>query len=159
MWYRIKAWLTDPDHNLWIMPTIGVIFALVFSLAAAIGNRYLAEDAVPSIAAETLSSLLDIIASSMLTVTTFSLSIMVTALGSTSDNATPRARVFVVADDSTRLTIASFVSALFMPSSHEWHWECSIMARKDTLFYLSVRFWCCCILFLFLFVGCNAYHN
>lgn len=111
MWYRIKAWLTDPDRNLWIMPTIGVIFALVFSLTAAMGNRYLAEDAVPSIAAETLSSLLDIIASSMLTVTTFSLSIMVTALGSTSDNATPRARVFVVADDSTRLTIASFVSA------------------------------------------------
>ena len=43
MWYRIKAWLTDPDRNLWIMPTIGVIFALVFSLVAAIGNRYLAE--------------------------------------------------------------------------------------------------------------------
>lgn len=111
MWYRIKTWLTDPARNLWIMPTVGVVFALIFSLMAAMGNRYLAEDAVPSISAETLSSLLDIIASSMLAVTTFSLSIMVTALGSASSNATPRARVFVIADDSTRLAIASFVSA------------------------------------------------
>lgn len=71
MWYRLKLWFSDPAKNLWVHPTIGALFAMAFSLMAVIGNRYIPQGVVPAITAETLSSLLDIIASSMLAVTIF----------------------------------------------------------------------------------------
>ncbi|WEI10749.1 DUF2254 domain-containing protein [Acinetobacter soli] len=111
MWYRLKLLLSDPSKNLWVHPTLGAIFAILFSLLASVGNYLLPEHYVPHISAETLSSLLDIIASSMLAVTTFSLSIMVSALASTSNTATPRARLLIIEDDYTRIAIASFISA------------------------------------------------
>ena len=47
----------------------------------------------------------------MLAVSTFSLSIMVSAFASASSSATPRATELVMGDDNTRLAIASFISA------------------------------------------------
>lgn len=111
MWYKLKLWLTDPTKNLWLHPTFGALFAIVFSLIAALGNYVIPVDAVPNIEADTVSSLLDIIASSMLAVTTFSLSIMVSAFASASSSATPRAYQLMMADDNTRTAIASFISA------------------------------------------------
>ena len=111
MLYKFKILLTDPSKNLWIQPTLGAIFAIIFSLLAVLGNYFIPIDYVLNITAETLSSLLNIIASSMLAVTTFSLSIMVSALTSTSNSATPRARPLIIENDYTRIAIASFISA------------------------------------------------
>lgn len=111
MWYRLKLWFSDPAKNLWVHPTIGALFAMAFSLMAVIGNRYIPQGVVPAITAETLSSLLDIIASSMLAVTIFSLSIMVSAFAAASSGATPRAYKLMIGDNNTRTAITSFISA------------------------------------------------
>ena len=111
MWYKIKIWLQNPSENLWLTPALGAIFAIFFSLFATASRYFIPANAVPNISIETLSSLLDIIASSMLAVTTFSLSIMVAAFASASSSGTPRAYKLMMNDDNTRLAITSFISA------------------------------------------------
>lgn len=111
MWYKLKLWWNNPAENLWFTPALGAIFALFFSLFATFSRYIIPADIVPNISVETLSSLLDIIASSMLAVTTFSLSIMVAAFASASSSGTPRAYKLMMSDDRTRLAITSFISA------------------------------------------------
>lgn len=111
MFYRWLLWLRKPSNNLWVTPTLGALLAIVFALAASLGTHYLEEEIFPPIDQETLASLLDVLASSMLAVSTFSLSIMVSAFASASSSATPRATELVMGDDNTRLAIASFISA------------------------------------------------
>lgn len=111
MWYRILIRLKKPSNTLWVMPAIGAAVAIIFAFMAFLGTFYLPPQLLPDIKRDLLQSLLDIITSSMLAVITFSLSIMVSAFASASANATPRATELIMADDDTRLTIASFISA------------------------------------------------
>lgn len=82
-----------------------------FSLFAIASQYFIPASTVLNISIDTLGSLLDIIASSMLAVTTFSLSIMVAAFASASSSGTPRAYSLMMSDDNTRLAISSFISA------------------------------------------------
>lgn len=93
------------------MPTFGALIAIVFAFMAFLGTFYLPSNALPNIKSNILEGLLDIISSSMLAVTIFSLSIMVSAFASVSSNATPRATELIMGDDNARITIASFISA------------------------------------------------
>ena len=111
MWYKLKIWLQNPSENLWLTPALGAIFATFFSLFATASRYFIPDSLVPNISIETLGSLLDIISSSMLAVTTFSLSIMVAAFASASTSGTPRAYSLMMNDDNTRVAIASFISA------------------------------------------------
>lgn len=111
MWYKIFIWLKKPSNTLWVMPALGAVIAIVFAFMAFLGTFYLPPELLPDIKRDILQGLLDIIASSMLAVITFSLSIMVSAFSSASANATPRATELIMADDNTRITIASFISA------------------------------------------------
>ena len=111
MWHRIQLVLANPSKSLWVHPALGAVFAIVFSLLAKWGGSFFSASAVPNIAVDTLSDLLNILSSSMLAVTTFSLSIMVSALASGANSATPRARLLIMSDDSARIAIASFISA------------------------------------------------
>lgn len=111
MWLKIKLWLSNPAQNLWVQPTLGALFAIGFSVLASITHYFIPEHWLIEISASTLSDLLDIISGSMLAVSTFSLSIMVSALVATSSSISPRARVLVMSDASTRLAITSFITA------------------------------------------------
>lgn len=64
------------------------------------------------VGAEAVDNILNILASSMLAVTTFSLSIMVTAYGSATTNVTPRATRLVVEDVTTQNVLATFIGSL-----------------------------------------------
>lgn len=61
--------------------------------------------------AEAVDNILNILASSMLAVTTFSLSIMVAAYGSATTNVTPRATRLVVEDVTTQNVLATFIGS------------------------------------------------
>lgn len=108
---KLKFYWTDPSKTLWVQPTFGAMFAIVFSLIAKINSDILPSDWVIDVETDILSDLIGIVASSMLAVTTFSLSIMVSALSAVANGATPNARVMIVADDSTRIAISNFISA------------------------------------------------
>lgn len=106
-----KTWRRT-RHSLWFMPALGGALASFAALAAVLINGVVPDtDSIPEIDQETLDSLLEVIASSMLAVTTFSLSILVAAFASASNGATPRATALVMQDRSTQTAIASFIAA------------------------------------------------
>ncbi len=109
--YRWLLWLKDPENRLWVKPAVGSLAAVLFALLAVLANRFIPADVLPDIERETLDGLLRIIASSMLAVTTFSLSIMVAAFATAAGNASPRATELVAGDEDTHTAITAFISA------------------------------------------------
>lgn len=109
MFKRLLLWLRSPGNTLWIQPALGALLAVFAALFAALEN--FEPGVLPEIGQDTLADLLGVLASSMLAVSTFSLSIMVSAFAAASNGATPRATELVMGDDRTRRAIASFISA------------------------------------------------
>lgn len=109
--YRFALWLCDPRNLVWTTPALASVIAVALALAAAGGNAWIPPGVLPDIERGTLDTLLGVIASSMLSVTTFSLGIMLSAFASASSGATPRATELVMGDDGTRVAIASFIAA------------------------------------------------
>ncbi len=109
--YRILLWLRDRRNLVWTTPAAASVIAVAMAFSAAAGNVWLPPELLPNIKAETLESLLGVLATSMLSVTTFSLAVMVSAFAAAASGTTPRALELVMGDDSTRLAIASFIAA------------------------------------------------
>lgn len=111
---KVSHWLstlTAKSNRIWLTPAIWSILAVVFALLASWLGRVVPEVWVPEIELDTLEGLLDVVASSMLAVTTFSLSIMVGAFANAASSTTPRATTVVMSDEVTHAAIASFLSA------------------------------------------------
>lgn len=111
MFQRFLLILNRPSNRLWIEPAGWGLFAVLWVLLADYFGGLIPQDFLPTIKLETVNGLIDILASSMLAVSTFSLSIMVSAAASASSAATPRATELVMGDDNTRRTIATFIAA------------------------------------------------
>ncbi|MDM7941062.1 MAG: DUF2254 family protein [Hydrogenophaga sp.] len=109
--YRTLIWLKAAENRLWVKPAAGSVVAVVIALLAAVGNRLIPAGLLPDIERGTLDSLLGVIASSMLAVATFSLSIMVAAFSSAAVGASPRAIELVAGDADTQNAITTFISA------------------------------------------------
>ncbi|MDO5087254.1 MAG: DUF2254 domain-containing protein [Comamonadaceae bacterium] len=108
---RLRRLWKELQEQLWFKPAWWGLLATVVALMAAFANRLIPEDLVPDIEQQTLQSLLTIIASSMLSVSTFSLSILVQAFSSAAGSASPRALRVVMADDNAQTAIAAFIAA------------------------------------------------
>ena len=104
LWRRLKG-------RLWLRPTLWSVAAVAAALLAALANHLPLPSGLPIIGQSALEGLLTIIASSMLTVSTFSLSILVSAFASAASTASPRATRLVMADDSAQHAISAFISA------------------------------------------------
>ncbi|MDD0823336.1 DUF2254 domain-containing protein [Mannheimia sp. AT1] len=111
MFYRWFLNLKQPHNRLWLSTILSTLFAIGFAFAAKLSTVFLPADILPNIELDTLNSLLDVIASTMFAVSTFSLSIMVSAFSSAANSVTPRATTLVVDDKASRRTISSFISA------------------------------------------------
>lgn len=98
-------------RQLWVRTSaIGVMGILIAVLSAVI-ELYLPWELSGEVSREAVDSLLSILASSMLAVTTFSLSIMVSAYGSATNTATPRATRLLIEDALTQTVLANFVGS------------------------------------------------
>lgn len=109
-----KQWWLDlkkPANLIWLQPAAAALFALLYIGLTVFATKFLPPDIFPNIDTKTLDSLLTIIASSMLAISTFSLSIMVSAFASAGSGATPRATELVMGDNGTRLAISSFIAS------------------------------------------------
>lgn len=111
MMYQWLLTLKKPSNQLWVTPAIWALVTVSFVFSLRLGARTLKAGILPDITQDTLDGLLDVIASSMLAVSTFSLSIMVSAFVSAASNATPRATDLVMGDQNTRTAITSFICA------------------------------------------------
>lgn len=106
-----EYFLRELRSSLWVKPSITGLAAIGWVSIAYVGAKYLPDKLKIDIERDILINLLGILASTMLTVATFSVAAMVSAFASVSTTATPRATRIVMQDKSTQNSLTSFLSA------------------------------------------------
>lgn len=98
-------------RELWVRTAIISALAVVAVVLARVIAPIIPGDIAKSFGKDAALSVLNILAGSMLTVTTFSLTIMVTAYQQASSQSTPRAQRVLLADTTTHSVLATFLGA------------------------------------------------
>lgn len=99
------------SRRMWFRASIYGLLGVLTALAGAVAKGWIPDRIAGAIGADSVGNLLAILASSMLAVTTFSLSTMVSAYGAASSGATPRATRLLIADSSAQGALATFIGA------------------------------------------------
>ncbi|MEE4349313.1 MAG: DUF2254 domain-containing protein [Pacificimonas sp.] len=97
--------------QIWFRASLFSLAAIAVALIGAFLPTYLPFPLELELAAGSVNSLLTILASSMLAVTTFSLSIMVNAYAAAATNSTPRATALLIEDSVASNTLATFLGS------------------------------------------------
>ncbi|MVW78094.1 DUF2254 domain-containing protein [Bordetella sp. 02P26C-1] len=97
--------------RLWLRATLIGLLGVAAAIMAALVERYIPWDLPTNIGADAVGTILNIIASSMLAVTTFSLSVMTAAFGAATTNVTPRATRLLIEDRLTQTVLSTFIGA------------------------------------------------
>ena len=108
---RWKWFLIRISKRPWFRASLYSVLGIATALAALVAAPYIPEDVPTKIGSDAVDNILGVLASSMLAVTTFSLSIMVAAYGSATNNVTPRAISLLVEDPTTQNTLSTFVGS------------------------------------------------
>jgi uncharacterized membrane protein len=106
-WYKLRRY----SRRLWVRAGSIALLALVAAWAARPLGPLIPEELAEGLGGGALLRILEILASSMLAVTIFSLSIMVQARQSASTQVTPRSYRLLVEDPTTQTTLATFLGA------------------------------------------------
>ena len=105
-------WITNQlTKRLWFRASLFSLLGVATALLAVVFKDFIPESLPARIGADAVDKILGIIASSMLAVTTFSLSTMVTAYGAASSGVTPRATTLVMEDTTTQNALATFIGS------------------------------------------------
>lgn len=96
-------------RKLWFRASLLAILGLVTALASAEIEELIPWDLSATIGAGAVEGILEILASSMLVITTFSLSVLVAAHNAATANVTPRAAKLLVQDTSSQNVLAVFI--------------------------------------------------
>ena len=111
----ISKWqwfLAQIGRMLWVRATLFTLLGVGAALLATAAQRFWPSDeAALSIGAEAVGSILNILASSMLAVTTFSLTVMVSTYGTATSNITPRATRLLMRDTTTQNVLGTFLGS------------------------------------------------
>jgi uncharacterized membrane protein len=103
--------LRQITRTLWVRASLFALLAITTALIAIPAEHFLPDTLPYKLATDSLGTILNILASSMLAVTTFSLSVMVSAYSAASSTATPRATQLVKADTTTQNVLATFIGS------------------------------------------------
>lgn len=98
-------------RQVWVRAAIFTVIAIVIVLAARFIGPLLPFSFSIGLADNAVDSLLQIIATAMLTVSTFSVTAMVTAFSSATTTATPRSTQLLIADPTSQNAVSTFVGA------------------------------------------------
>lgn len=110
----ISSWvwtLRQFSRRIWVRATLYSLIAVLTALVASVVSPYIPYDLPAKIGADAVDNILGIIASSMLAVTTFSLSTMVSAYSAATSNVTPRATKLIMEDTTTQTVLSTFVGS------------------------------------------------
>lgn len=106
------AWkLLQISRQLWMRTVLFAVLAVVTALMAIAFKGWIPAELAGAIGAPAVDKILTILASSMLTVTTFSLSVMIAAYSAATSNITPRATRLLMEDSTTQNALATFVGS------------------------------------------------
>ncbi|MFI0476477.1 DUF2254 domain-containing protein [Paracoccus jiaweipingae] len=108
---RVLYVLNDWWRRLWVRVVLFSAIAVVAAVLSSTIGKYIPYNPDISLASGSVDDILHILASSMLAVTTFSVSIMVTAYGGATSNATPRSIRLLAQDPLAQNALATFVGS------------------------------------------------
>lgn len=98
-------------RQVWVRAALFTVIAVVVALAARFVGPLLPFSFSFDLADDAVDELLQIIATAMLTVSTFSVTAMVTAFSSATTTATPRSTQLLIADPTSQNAVSTFVGA------------------------------------------------
>ncbi|SNR54227.1 DUF2254 domain-containing protein [Paracoccus sediminis] len=107
---RLRWILSRLRRTLWVRVSLYAVLGVVAAVAATLAS-WLPWPLPIYISAEAIDSLLNVIASSMLAVTTFSVTALTSAYGSATSNATPRATALLTEDEFIQSVLATFIGS------------------------------------------------
>ncbi|WP_029012883.1 DUF2254 domain-containing protein [Niveispirillum irakense] len=107
-WQWIFKQLT---RRLWLRASLIGLLGILTAILAAVVEPYIPWHLPGAMGADSIDSILTIIASSMLSVTTFSLSVMTSAYGAATSNVTPRATRLLMEDRTTQNVLSTFIGS------------------------------------------------
>lgn len=99
------------SRRLWVRAALISLLAVFAVAAAGLLRDYIPDDLSARIGAGSVDGILSILASSMLAVTTFSLTTMVSAYGAATSQVTPRATRLLREDTTTQNVLATFIGS------------------------------------------------
>lgn len=99
------------SRQVWVRAAVFALAAVVFALVAGVVGQLVPFDLAIDLGQDSVGSILQIIATAMLTATTFSVTAMVTAYSSAATSATPRATRLLIADPTSQNALATFLGA------------------------------------------------
>jgi uncharacterized membrane protein len=106
------TWLAAQfSRTLWVRASLFCVLAVVTALVGMGLDPFIPGDLSGVIGADAVDHILDILASSMLAVTTFSLTVMVSAYAVATSNVTPRAIRLLMQDTTTQNVLSTFLGS------------------------------------------------
>lgn len=108
---RIAWELMRLSRTVWVRVTLVAMLALAAAAAAPLLQGVISAEFARGIGADAVRPILNVLATGMLAVTTFSLSVMVTSHRAASAQVTPRAHRLLLADTTTQTVLATFLGA------------------------------------------------
>jgi uncharacterized membrane protein len=110
----MRRWLwilTQVMRRLWVRASAIGILGVLAAILAAVAERFVPWQVPGNIGANAVGTILNIMAASMLTVTTFSLSVMTSAYGAATNSASPRATKLLMEDPVTQNVLSAFLGS------------------------------------------------
>ena len=98
-------------RKLWFRASLFSVLAVATAFVALLAKPYIPDDIETKIGADAVDNVLGIIASSMLAVTIFSLSTMVSAFTAATNNVSPRATKLLMEDSTAQNALATFIGS------------------------------------------------
>lgn len=102
---------TQLSRRLWVRAGLIGLLGAVAALVGIISEPIIPDTLTVQIGADSVGSILNILASSMLAVTTFSLSVMTSAYSAASNSTTPRATLLLIEDSTTQNALSTFIGS------------------------------------------------
>ncbi len=108
---KILFVISKISKRIWVRAFLYALVGIATAFVALFAKGFVPFEISTKIGAQAVGHILAILASSMLAVATFSLSIMVTAFGNVSSSATPRATRLLIENQSAQRAVATFIGA------------------------------------------------
>ncbi|WP_072345810.1 DUF2254 domain-containing protein [Devosia enhydra] len=98
-------------RQLWVRASLFAVLGVITALLAMVVERFIPWELPSDLGSDAVDSILNILATSMLSVTTFSLSVMVSAYSAATSSVTPRATRLLMQDSTTQNALATFMGS------------------------------------------------
>lgn len=108
---KIRTFWSKCTRRLWFYPAVCSVISILAVLFAAFSDTFLSPNNIPVVDKDMLQGLLTFIAPTMLTISTFSLSILYATFSFTSSHTSPRATDVLISDGRANEAISAFVAA------------------------------------------------